>query len=358
MKLGWKVGGHCYLTKRITIKYGKGEDDRKDQSVGTQANIVGFEGKHFVICGFDVKVSAKKHTIVNWKVPITTLSLQSPEAAAKDADAKESTKGLPFIGDGLDVDVIPGNVWMKQNISADEGMTASAMKTIVQFELESLLEFLPKYTEKDFCILKRKNDMEIWTLKAFAPETIKLAPFTTEVKERFWTQNRSVIVHHSGGKPLVLDGRVRASVEGKTPFALFWIVSRAKAEKAHECNLELEYVGAKVSLEFGFGDKTETKAIDKAPSIPILTNKKAIKKHVKLCCLEDMSLKALYDKQAEEKEAERKAADQKKKKEEEAKKAEEEKTSKVGGKKKHDGADDESAKKAKKEKGGGEGKGK
>ena len=40
------------------------------------------------------------------------------------------------------------------------------------------------------------------------------------------------------------------------------------------------------------------------PSIPILVNTKVIKKHTKLCVLEDAALKSLYDQQAEEKEAE------------------------------------------------------
>ena len=67
------------------------------------------------------------------------------------------------------------------------------------------------YTNKELLVVQRANkDVEVWTLVAFKPQSLYFVPFTTEIKDRYWTMGRSSLADISSlprGKNLVLDGR-------------------------------------------------------------------------------------------------------------------------------------------------------
>ena len=65
-------------------------------------------------------------------------------------------------------------------------------------------------TAADFLVVKRGKHIEVWTLKSWPVNKLIMVPFTTEIKDRYWTQNRSALVEASmlqKGKHLVMDGR-------------------------------------------------------------------------------------------------------------------------------------------------------
>ena len=91
---------------------------------------------------------------------------------------------------------------------------------------------------------------------------------------------------------LTLDGRGRTSIARKGMIddsehkgSLFWLVARTS--KPLECNLVFETVTWENKVSFNLPAKKKQKtSVDwdssELPSIPILVNKKAIKKHTKL----------------------------------------------------------------------------
>ena len=65
---------------------------------------------------------------------------------------------------------------------------------------------------------ERESSVEVWTRRCFAANEIILAPCTSEIKDRYWTYSKAVMVNLPrstsralGGKTLALDGRLRAN---------------------------------------------------------------------------------------------------------------------------------------------------
>eukprot|EP00973_Karenia_brevis_P024625 3397492-Karenia_brevis.AAC.1 len=181
--------------------------------------------------------------------------------------------------------------WPAYLMVREDGRDTTVTRNLVSFALDTLVDQLPQYDDKDFLIAKRGSEWEVWTLKDFKPGTIQFAPETTEIKPRFWTANRGCIVEHTkvgqDNRPMVCDGRIRASPDGKSrsAFALFWLVPRQPAKEDQSAvNLELRYVSMSIAVTFEINGKEKDQDWDKdvAPSLPILTNPSKIKKHTKL----------------------------------------------------------------------------
>ena len=68
VKQGFRVGEWVRLKKRITIKHGATDDDRKDMSAGTVVAIKGFVGPHIVADFTFTPYSKKKDITVEWKL--------------------------------------------------------------------------------------------------------------------------------------------------------------------------------------------------------------------------------------------------------------------------------------------------
>ena len=309
VKDGWIIGHHAWLKRRITIKYGTKENDRKDIAAGTKVAIKAFVGSEHIVCTIEVQVSKKRSIDVDWKLPADGLLQEEPkEGDSKEADSKKTASKFQFVDmSNGDVDIYED--WEDNQFEREENF----QKDSTAFTLDHLLAQMPIYGPKDLCVLKRGSRTEVWTMKEFAPGDLQFGPESTEIKARHWSQNRSAIAKNtaSGDKrsrPCVIDGRVRGAVEGKSPFGLFWILRRAPKEEKAKQNMEIVYTTAEMKLKLDIdGKKVDCDmAIDKMPSIPILVNKNKIKKHTELVTLEDQELQKLYERLEADKEKDEK----------------------------------------------------
>ena len=113
----------------------------------------------------------------------------------------------------------------------------------------------PTYTNDDFVVCTHDGNIEVWTMKDFKSNQIKLPPVTTDLRTVYWTKNASVLVPSiAGHKPacnrdMVLDGknwRTNRDAEGGE-FSLFWVVTRTDESGKH--NMILEYVTLNIRID-------------------------------------------------------------------------------------------------------------
>ena len=171
--------------------------------------------------------------------------------------------------------------------------------------LESLVDGLPTYTEKDLAVVHRQNSAgawkcEVWTKRDFLPKELAFAPVSSLLKVSHLTlaanQPVGVPLHgagaHPGGTPLALDGRARASIAAQDLVdsqehkgSLFWIVERTSDSSQANMCLEPVTWEHRVTLNMPFKKKkkhtVEWESKD-LPSVPLLINKKEIKAHQRL----------------------------------------------------------------------------
>ena len=175
--------------------------------------------------------------------------------------------------------------------------------------LQALLESLPKFSEKDFVVAHRKNDKgifktEIWTKRDFEPLEIMLAPWSSQLKDSHLMVSAHAVVtlpkHGRGAHPengsLALDGRTRNLMASAGTIdkdehvgSLYWSITRTSVLK--EVNMEIEQATWQQKIQMHLpGPASKKRKVDpiewepsELPSFPILLNKKAIKKHTKLC---------------------------------------------------------------------------
>ena len=138
----------------------------------------------------------------------------------------------------------------------------------------------------------------MWTLKDFKNKEIRIAPATSQLKESHLTSGASSLVglpthgagKHPCGSSIALDGRGRASMHpagvcGETVEkrgSLFWCIQRTHEKDEgnlveESCtfgsSVEVNVMGSKQTIKWNPTDM---------PTIPVLTNRKAIKKHTLL----------------------------------------------------------------------------
>ena len=157
---------------------------------------------------------------------------------------------------------------------------------------------LKTFGPEDLVLCIRDKKVEVWTNRAFKANELILGPDTTEIKDRYFTHNRSVRVPGSQNqlpqnkekgmeaKALVLDGRLRSAPDKAKdrPFSLFFCVG--KAALAKDANMDftttdlsitftLKLPGAKVASSSTLGNS-------QAPQVPIMHNPQKIPAKTKL----------------------------------------------------------------------------
>ena len=175
--------------------------------------------------------------------------------------------------------------------------------------MQALSEVLPKYSEKDFVIVYRKNKQgmfksEIWTKRDFEPLEIMLAPYSSQIKDSHLTTSAHAPLTlpktgrgcHPEDQSLALDGRCRNLMARKDLIdpeehtgSLYWVVTRTSETK--EQNLEFENFTWEQNIQVSMPSPVSKKrkldpvhwSSSELPSFPVLLNKKALKKHTKLC---------------------------------------------------------------------------
>ena len=306
VEAGFRVGAYVSLIRRITV--GHDYHDRHDIKAGTIVPIVGFVDPEWVVCAFQVPKGSKGKTQeVEWKVPMSNLSTKVESAIAAGTDKGKLGAKFKFLvneeGDDDNLEVVTGSE--NNLVINDEHAPALGVKTLASFMLDSVVKCLPKFSSDDLAIVKRGGNIEIYTLKDFKAGQIIFAPESHEIKPRHWTAGRSAICLNTNLSPslppMVLDGRVRASPEGKSAFALFWLVTRkavSSAKDSKDVNMELHYTESSVNVDIKVEHNKEMNlSLDKSkvPSFPLLVNPKPVKKHVKLIVKEDADLNKLAE---------------------------------------------------------------
>ena len=166
-------------------------------------------------------------------------------------------------------------------------------KHLASFGVEFFLAKRAPLTADDLCICLRDGRHEVWTMKDFPANELVICPFSTEIKERYWTYNRSALcLTDPGCKPLVLDGRLWTKVasDGKV-FSVFWLIEQTTEQK--DPNLKLVHSKLDFKMSAGMPDGTNLEMSDLNVSLPLYTNPADIPKHTRLVALEDAALTLL-----------------------------------------------------------------
>ena len=301
---------------------------RKDLVEGTEGIIEGWSDAEMrtVALKVSLKIGGKTASYTqsvyprNLKLTSDYLLTQAGEGASKEpaSGSKDSTnqsgKGLPkdlqwVVGSSDPVDVKVETKW--SSLLADEDTLIKNMfvRSRIGCGLESLLEVLPAFTEKDFVLVHRKNEKglakhELHTRRDFDPYEIIFAPVSSQIKDSHLMAAAHAVVtlpkHGCGAHPenlsVALDGRGRNMIASKGLVdseehkgSLYWIVTRTSNPK--EANLDLENCSwqqeIKVNLPIPAIKKRKIDPVSwsshELPSFPVMVNKKGIKKHTKLC---------------------------------------------------------------------------
>jgi hypothetical protein len=131
------------------------------------------------------------------------------------------------------------------------------------FNLSSVVSSMPTFSERDLVIARVGNSHEVFAARDFPAYTLMLAPDCTEFKDKYWTQNRSVLVKaaaalHPEKKHVVLDGRLRSVPTDARPMSLFFVVARSQDEAI--CNLHTDYVCTEIAVKIQFPMAPKKKA--------------------------------------------------------------------------------------------------
>ena len=329
VKKGFLVGKELYLKKRITIKYGKDNKHRQDANANTRVIVQGYTDEA-VICRVPLR-DVKKMDHIDWACKPDNLGVVTPEmdkaaegpgSGSKGASGQSAVlKKYPFLKDCYDGDEPMGpievlaKIW-DNDMSKDTEVTINTMKTHVQF-MSSVIGTVVEddSNQANLMIVKVGSEYQVWTLADFKAKSLYILPHSTSLKQRFYCSFRSAIAQGSevGGdrRPLVFDGRLRGSPDGKHSFSMYWVVERTT--DASLVNLQKEYakVSFDASVEIGgrvFKDKWSA---DDNPKVPVLYNDEKIGKHTRLYALEDPDLAKLVATQ-EKQDAAAKAKEQEK----------------------------------------------
>jgi hypothetical protein len=157
-----------------------------------------------------------------------------------------------------------------------QGQSTKSLEACIGVGLQALSESLPKYSEKDLLVVhgmteKGMRKDEVWTRKDFEPLELQLG----------------------------LDGREQDSDEHHGSF--YGMVTRTS--DISEANMTVVHLTIEHHMKASLPDPKRRK-VSSAPlessTLPILVNKKAIKKHTKLLVFqEDKNLEAKKDKKEE-----------------------------------------------------------
>ena len=98
---GFRIGDYVVLTKRITLKYGKNQSQRRDCGEGTKASIKGFVPPDGLVLQFEIVTPQNKTVMVDWNVAKTNVRPPSADADVEEASSAKKSKALvkklPFL---------------------------------------------------------------------------------------------------------------------------------------------------------------------------------------------------------------------------------------------------------------------
>jgi hypothetical protein len=306
---GIVVGAIMILVKRITVDFAKGASMRKDINKGTEISIRGFDGEDKVVANLEATFG-KKQMATDVAIKLSNLAFPDKEVQASTVLVGAAHKlfaKYPFLKQDDAAHVENISSWSKNLMCRDNEYNGETIKSRVKIVMDNLWECTDDIGHEDILLVKRGAVFEVWTLREFKANSLVLVPETTEIKPRFYTNNRSAIAKNTvdpmslDKRPFVLDGRVRAnpSSDSKSKFGLFWVVQRSTEPNDKEVNMDLVYTTCSLKATLHIGEKiiTQDWNQDDLPSLPVLMNVKKIPKHTRLVAKEDMELKRLVEQQ-------------------------------------------------------------
>ena len=248
-----------------------------------------------------VKHMGKKGKAEEAEKWILASNLSSPaEPAGQDDEAGRDTVARDPGADGsscwgTDATLVTG--WKDLLDDVGEAASFSSMKADAIFVMSRILERTPRLAEGRYLhvvhrastIAARKT--EVWTARSFKEHELVLAPWTTDIRDRMWTQGLAVSVkvpgeEIPGRRVFALDGRGRNHLEHAMPSKhvpgatgnLYWCVQRTSDHAS--ANLTLKYctVFGRDDLLVAMPGHRARSGIEEGtmPYIPVLVNDKAI----------------------------------------------------------------------------------
>jgi hypothetical protein len=331
---GFVVGKMVKLIKRITTEIktpigtkGNTETQRKDLATGTIGELIGYcEGEGSLkraIVQFKV-VHENIQYMSDMSVQFNNMEIYSHDSknAGRKNDppsvAKACKKGMyKFLyGEGDDettVEIIDLEACsFSEKFNNEEGCLF--LKSIIHVGQHLLCRGSQKLTKKDIVCCKRGGQTEVWTVREFKRLELCLYPFTTELKDRYWTQHRSNIVGvdkecqtfgNVNKKTIVMDGRLRGTPSDSRGMSLFFAIGRI--ENKEKSNMEIHDVSLNGTLSLQ-GDTKSDKRTHNFGNItyPVYKNPKVIKAGIMLLGYEDPKVQLLLKHVSNEEESTRK----------------------------------------------------
>ena len=346
----FKVGDKVTVSRRVTWIVPRAGDEafRQDLNVGQQGEVMGLAdatGKWLLMKadvqrsdgsgvaeGLQQRINANNVTLTE---VFNMRALQDeakasgePQQGPQPAAPKENVPKWALL-DSEPRQVIFQKKWADLLAHADDLNRRAWAYGRMHVVLHSLYESLPTYANQEIMVLTRANSKgawatEVWALKDSAAGEILFAPLSSQVKDTHISQQGNAVVtipaHGHGSLPdgrtsVVLDGRNRMALreagtcdEQEKRGTLFFLAQRTKDVK--EANMALQPVSASISVDLSVPLQKRRKkhSWDSAdmPTVPVLVNTKAVKKHTQLKMLdpstssEEKSSSAKKDEKKEE----------------------------------------------------------
>ena len=314
VKKGFMIGAKVELTRRITVEFGP-DAFRKDIVKSTTAFIKGIVDGMPVVT-FSATVGKQKYDAdVKIKPDNLKVYIDKTEEATlveKAAKGKEKEKSeyeyLQVDGSEAIADVVGS--WSDQQCSKDVKYLAQMAANMAAFTLANAARAAPSYNEKDLTVVKRGNAHEVWTKRDFKANEFIFVPETLDVRDRYWSAGKSVLLEDSevmmkelvgkkAMKSLVADGRFRSTpnaaggTEGRA-FSLYWLVSSSK--DADGVNMDVAHQPLKWNVQGSFPGGGAIAACSPMPKVHVMFNPRPITARTKLLVREDAKLLKLTTK--------------------------------------------------------------
>ena len=323
IQAGFLVGKEVILKKRRT---GTGENDIKKDvpalAVGIITEVPTDSSKrvvvNFELCSKPGSSKSKPTAggVVTCRLCVddielaATSELRPAEAKPKAQEGKPGAKifqQFPWLKtqEGKEQEqegVVPTIVakWDNLVVTAEEEK-AGEIKAKVALLMQV---FKTPLTSKELMVVRRGKSVEVWTLVPFKKNALAIAPWTTEIKDRYWTLGRSCLLQldgmNSNKKLWAIDGRLqgklpRDDAPDDKPVSIFWLIERTIVSK--EANLVQEHATSSINITVQLttgskrkfhrtSDDTESTNV----GMPYLVNPKDIAAHTRLIAMDDLNL--------------------------------------------------------------------
>ena len=321
---GFRVGDTVQLVRRITVSMPLEEDQgfRRDLKEGHEVLILSLthpKGMPKAEIKANLVYQDTPHEVIAW------VSLDNLAASLFDSNTplEQTSAGKlsRWLGPGLasaimedgavgsDVTLLEG--WSGLQTTHSDACDMFKLKSEAFFVMGLLQEHVPPLIENDDVILVHRANAtgakrtEVWTTRRFEAHELVAVPWSTEIKDRFYTHNAAASIHRqykradsTSHRVLALDGRNLGHLEHADPEkhvpgasgVIFWAIQRTTERS--KANLILRHCGvvpndSRMRLSLSMGSKTIKFTGKLSPQVPVLTNPRPILEHTLLLALDD-----------------------------------------------------------------------